>query len=131
LAGHTIDTHESDFSEATSNHRRNVEQARKIVATNQVRFAPYRTNPATVLGQIVDARRRGYGARDIGLMQGTKSISAWIRSPDGQPAAAITITAIRHRLNHRREGEVADILVQAAKSSEQRIVTMGALKING
>jgi DNA-binding IclR family transcriptional regulator len=99
-------------------------EARKIVAANQVRFGPYRTNPATVLGQIADARRRGYGMRNIGLVQGTKSISAWIRSPDGQPAAAITITAIRHRLN-RREDEVGDILVQAAKSIEQRIVAMG------
>jgi DNA-binding IclR family transcriptional regulator len=100
-------------------------EARKIVAANQVRFGPYRTNPTMVLGQIADARRRGYGVRDIGLVQGTKSISAWIRSPDGQPAAAITITAIRHRLNHRREGEVGDILVQAAKSIEHRIVAVG------
>jgi DNA-binding IclR family transcriptional regulator len=100
-------------------------EARKIVAANQVRFEPYRTSPATVLRQIADARRRGYGVRDIGLVQGTKSISAWISSPDGQPAAAITITAIRNRLNHRREDEVAVILVQAAKSIEQRIVTIG------
>lgn len=101
------------------------QEARKIVAANQVRFEPYRTSPATVLRQIADARRRGYGVRDIGLVQGTKSISAWISSPDGQPAAAITITAIRHRLNHRREAEVADILVQAAKAIEREIVTIG------
>jgi DNA-binding IclR family transcriptional regulator len=105
------------------------QEARKIVAANQVRFEPYRTSPATVLRQIADARRQGYGVRDIGLVQGTKSISAWISSPDGQPAAAITITAIRHRLNHRREAEVADILVQAAKSIEQRIGAIGRWKI--
>jgi DNA-binding IclR family transcriptional regulator len=96
-------------------------EARKIIAANQARFEPYRTNPTTVLAQIADARRRGYGVRDVGLVQGTKSISAWIRSPDGQPAAAITITAIRHRLSHRREAEVADVLVQAAKSIEHAL----------
>ena len=60
----------------------------------------YRTDTPTVLGQIQPARRRGYDLRDVGLVQGTKSLSAWIRTPDGQPAAAITLSAIRNRLSH-------------------------------
>jgi DNA-binding IclR family transcriptional regulator len=58
--------------------------ARKIVVANEVRFEAYRTNIVTVLGQVQAARRRGYNLRDIGLVKGTKSLSAWIRSPDGQ-----------------------------------------------
>ena len=93
-------------------------EARKIVSTNETRFGSYRTDAATVLGQIQLARRRGYNLRDVGLVQGTKSISAWIRTPDGQPAAAITLSAIRNRLGPRRAIEVADVLVTAARAIE-------------
>ena len=82
-------------------------EARKIVLANETRFGAYRTDTATVLGQ-----------RDVGLVQGTKSLSAWIRTPDGQPAAAITLSAIRNRLSPRRALEVADVLVAAARAIE-------------
>ncbi|HEU0284423.1 MAG TPA: IclR family transcriptional regulator C-terminal domain-containing protein, partial [Sphingomicrobium sp.] len=61
---------------------------------------------------------RGYNMRDVGLVQGTKSLSAWIRTPDGQPAAAITLSAIRSRMNPRRAAEVADALGAAARAIE-------------
>jgi DNA-binding IclR family transcriptional regulator len=93
-------------------------EARKIVLANEARFGPYRADAATVIGQIQLARRTGYYLRDIGLVQGTKALSAWIRTPDGQPAAAITLTAIRNRLNPRRAIEVADVLVAAARAIE-------------
>src|SRR5205085_5714773 len=53
-------------------------EARKIVLANETRFGAYRTDTATVLGQVQLARRRGYNLRDVGLVQGTKSLSAWI-----------------------------------------------------
>jgi DNA-binding IclR family transcriptional regulator len=95
--------------------------ARKIIAANQVRLKTYRTSVPAVLGQIQAARRRGYELRDIGLVPGTKSLSAWIRGPDGEPAAAVTISAVRHRLNPRREAEVAETLVDAAHAVERAI----------
>lgn len=95
--------------------------ARKIVAANQVRFKSYRTGMPAVLRQIQAARRRGYELRDIGLVPGTKSVSAWIRGPDGAPAAAITISAVRHRLNPQREAEVAEALLDAAHAVERAI----------
>jgi len=94
-------------------------EARKIVAANAVRFEPYRTTQPGVLARIQAARRRGYGIADVGLVQGTKSISAWIRNPDGAPIAAITLSAIRNRLNPRREQEVADTLLAAAQAVER------------
>jgi len=93
-------------------------EARKIVLANEPRFGAYRTDTATVLGQIQLARRRGYTLRDVGLVQGTKSLSAWIRTPDGQPAAAITLSAIRNRLSPRRAIEVAEFLLAAARAIE-------------
>jgi DNA-binding IclR family transcriptional regulator len=93
-------------------------EARKIVLANEPRFGPYRTDAATVLGQVQLARRTGYFLRDVGLVQGTKSLSAWIRTPDGRPAAAITLSAIRSRMNPRRAIEVADTLVAAARAIE-------------
>jgi DNA-binding IclR family transcriptional regulator len=96
-------------------------EARKIVLANQVRFEAYRTNASTVLNQIAAARRKGYGLRDIGLVPGTKSMSAWIRAPDGEPAAAITMSAIKSRLSPRRESEVAETLVKTASSIEAAI----------
>ena len=93
-------------------------EARKIVLANEARFKAYRTDAPTVISQIQLARRRGYNLRDVGLVQGTKSLSAWIRTPDGQPAGAITLSAIRNRLSPRRAIEVADFLVAAARSIE-------------
>jgi DNA-binding IclR family transcriptional regulator len=74
-----------------------------------------------VLGQIAAARRRGYNLREVGLVQGTKSISTWIKTPDGRPGAAITVSAVRVRLGPRREQEVADILLKAARAIEHEI----------
>lgn len=93
-------------------------EARKIVLANEARFGAYRTDAAAVLAQIQLARRRGYNLRDVGLVQGTKSLSAWIRTPDGQPAAAITLSAMRNRLSPRRATEVADILIATAHAIE-------------
>lgn len=95
--------------------------ARKIVAANEKRFEAYRTDAATVLGQVTAARRRGYGMREIGLVQGTKSISTWIKTPDGRPAAAMTVSAVRTRLGPRREQEVAEILLRETCAIEQAI----------
>ena len=95
--------------------------ARKIVTANEKRFETYRTDAATVLGQVTAARRRGYGMREIGLVQGTKSISTWIKTPDGRPAAAMTVSAVRTRLGPRREQEVADILLRETRIIEQAI----------
>jgi DNA-binding IclR family transcriptional regulator len=95
--------------------------ARKIVAANEKRFETYRTDAATVLGQVTAARRRGYGMREIGLVQGTKSISTWIKTPDGRPAAAMTVSAVRTRLGPRREQEVAEILLRETRVIEQAI----------
>lgn len=98
-----------------------AQEARKIVAANEVRFTAYRTTAATVLSQIATARRRGYNLREVGLVQGTKSISTWIKAPDGRPAAAITVSAVRMRLGPRREQEAAEILSNAAVAIEQEI----------
>ncbi|MGY8704551.1 IclR family transcriptional regulator [Bradyrhizobium sp. 18BD] len=95
--------------------------ARKIVAANEKRFEAYQTDAASVLGQVAAARKRGYYMREIGLVQGTKSISTWIKTPDGQPAAAMTVSAVRTRLGPRREQEVAEILLREARVIEQAI----------
>ena len=98
-----------------------AQDARKIVTSNEVRFEPYHTNLRSVLGQIQAARARGYSLRDVGLVQGTKSLSAWIKSPDGHSVAAITLSAVRRRLNPRREAEVAEVLLAAACDVEAAI----------
>jgi len=100
--------------------------ARKIVLGNEARFKAYRTDIPTVLGQIQLARRRGYNLREVGLVPGTKSVSAWIRTPDGWPAAALTLSAVRNRLSPRRTMEVADILVAAAREIERKLPNSSA-----
>ena len=98
-----------------------AEEARDIVAANEARFVSYRTTAAAVLARIAEARRRGYNLREVGLVPGTKSISTWIKTPDGRPAAAITISAVRTRLGPRREPELAEILLDGARSIERKI----------
>lgn len=94
-------------------------EARQIINKNQVRFGAYRTTPTIALDQIADARRRGYGIHHVGLVPGTKAISATIRGTDKRPIAAITIAAIRSRLGPRREGEVGEILENTVRSIEK------------
>ena len=96
-------------------------EARRIVAANEARFVGYRTDASIVLAQITAARRRGYNLREVGLVQGTKSISTWIKTVDGRPAAAITVSAIRSRLGPRREQEVAEILLDASGEIEREL----------
>jgi DNA-binding IclR family transcriptional regulator len=74
-----------------------------------------------VLSHVAEARRRGYNLREVGLVQGTKSISTWITTSDGHPAAAITLSAVRMRLGPRREQEVAETLLKAAHEIEHQI----------
>jgi DNA-binding IclR family transcriptional regulator len=96
-------------------------EARKIVAANETRLAAYRTDVAAVLGQIAAAKHRGYNLREVGLVQGTKSISTWIKGSDERPTAALTVSAVRARFGPRREGELAEILLDAARAIERKI----------
>jgi DNA-binding IclR family transcriptional regulator len=98
-----------------------AQEARKIAAANEPRFVAYRTDRQTVLSDIATARRRGYSLREVGLVQGTKSISTWIKTSDGHPAAAITASAVRTRLGPRREQEVTEVLLKAAYEIERQI----------
>ena len=93
-------------------------EARRIVSDNQVRFAGYRTTAALALDQIAATRRRGYCLHHTGLVQGTRAISTTIRASDGQPAAAITIAAVRGRLGPRREDEIVEVLQLATAAIE-------------
>jgi DNA-binding IclR family transcriptional regulator len=96
-------------------------EAKRIVTANEARFVAYRTDAVAVLAQIAAARRRGYNLREVGLVQGTKSISTWIKTIDGRPAAAMTVSAVRARLGPRREQEVAEILLNASGEIERAL----------
>jgi DNA-binding IclR family transcriptional regulator len=98
-----------------------AKNARSITTANATRFEPYQTNVAAVLDMIDRTRRRGYSLREVGLVPGTKSVSICIRKADGDPAAALTITAIRNRLTHRRESEVVEALQHATRSIERSL----------
>lgn len=98
-------------------------EAREIVAHNANRFDAHRVNPAIVLEEVAVARRTGYAVRHTGIVPGTKAISAAIRMPDGQPCAAITIAAIRSRLQPKREMEVGEALKSAARAIEKVMPT--------
>jgi DNA-binding IclR family transcriptional regulator len=96
-------------------------EARRIVAENHVRFVGYPATAATALEQIAATRLRGYCLHHTGLVQGTKAISTTIRAPDGQPAAAITIAAVRGRLGPRREDEIVEVLRHASRAIEETL----------
>lgn len=98
-----------------------LRESRKIILTNEARLQTYRVNAATALNQIQGARRIGYNLRDIGLVAGTKSISAWVRGRDDEPAGALTLSAIRNRLGPRREAEVAEALNKTARTIESQL----------
>ncbi|WP_349630016.1 IclR family transcriptional regulator domain-containing protein [Bradyrhizobium tropiciagri] len=95
--------------------------ARRIARENELRFGPYKVTLKDVEVQISAARRSGYFVRDVGLVRGTRSISAWIKGPAGAEAA-ITVSAIRARLGPRREIEVAESVVNSAASIQRALV---------
>jgi DNA-binding IclR family transcriptional regulator len=96
-------------------------EARRIVSDNHMRFQGYRTTVELALEQIAVTRRRGYCLHHTGLVHGTKAISTTIRALDGQPAAAITIAAVRSRLGPRREDEIVEVLKLASAAIEQTL----------
>jgi DNA-binding IclR family transcriptional regulator len=96
-------------------------EARRIVSDNQVRFAGYRTTAARALEQVTATRKQGYCLHHTGLVHGTMAISTTIRAFDGQPAAAITIAAVRSRLGPRREDEIVEVLKLASTAIEQTL----------
>ena len=96
-------------------------ESRKIILANEARLQAYRVTATAALNQVLSARRIGYNLRDVGLVAGTKSISAWIRGRDDEPAGALTLSAIRNRLGPRREVEVAEALTKAARMIEREM----------
>jgi DNA-binding IclR family transcriptional regulator len=98
-----------------------IHEARQVVSDNQVRFAGYRTTAVLALDQIAATRRRGYCLHHTGLVHGTRAISTTIRAFDGQPAAAITIAAVRSRLGPRREDEIVEVLKLASTAIEETL----------
>jgi DNA-binding IclR family transcriptional regulator len=101
-------------------------EARRIVSDNEVRFAGYRTTAALALDQIAATRKRGYCLHHTGLVHGTRAISTTIRAFDGQPAAAMTIAAVRSRLGPRREDEIIEVLKRASAAIEETLRREGA-----
>lgn len=95
------------------------DEARRIILANEPRLKGYRVTTAGALSQVASARRKGYSLRDVGLVAGTKSISAWIRGRNDEPIAALTLSAIRSRLGPRREAEIAETLNKAARTIEK------------
>jgi DNA-binding IclR family transcriptional regulator len=96
-------------------------QAQKIIRANASRFAMYRTDVSTAEKQTQTARRNGYCLRAAGLVHGTRALSVAIRGADGHPIAAVTLAAVRARINPRREGEVAEVLRHTATSIERAL----------
>lgn len=94
-------------------------ELRRILNANAARLADWRTDQSTVMAQVRAARHRGYALRDIGIVPGTRSLSAWIRPTESRAAAALTLSAIRSRLNPRREAEIAEALCAAAAAIEK------------
>jgi DNA-binding IclR family transcriptional regulator len=98
-----------------------AKEARSILEKNANRFVSYKTSIPVVLEQVADARQRGYNLRDRGLVDGTRSVSAWISGRDGLAVAAVTVSAIRRRLSPKRIPEVAEATMQAVKSIEKSL----------
>jgi DNA-binding IclR family transcriptional regulator len=96
-------------------------EARRIVSDNEVRFPGYRTTAALALDEVAATRKRGYCLHHTGLVHGTRAISTTIRAFDGQPAAAITIAAVRSRLGPRREDEIIEVLKRASAAIEETL----------
>ena len=98
-----------------------MRESRKIILANETRLQAYRVNATAALNQILTARRIGYNLRDVGLVAGTRSISAWIRGRNDEPTGALTLSAIRNRLGPRREAEVAEALNKTARTIEREL----------
>jgi DNA-binding IclR family transcriptional regulator len=100
-----------------------AEESKRIISANEPRFESYKTIAREVSRQVAIARRAGYYIRERGIVPGTKSMSAWIRTPS--LTGALTVSMVRARLNPGREHEVAGILLESAARIRQVIAATG------
>ncbi|MBV6307020.1 IclR family transcriptional regulator [Candidimonas humi] len=86
-----------------------------IIAGNARRLAAHNLDPQELSRRVQEARALGYAYVRAGIMPGTSALSIAIRAVDGEPLAAVTITAMAERLGPQRLPEVLAAMREQAR----------------
>lgn len=97
------------------------EQAREMVALNEVRLARQGLQPEELLQRVEQARAQGHVYAPQGVMPGTRAVAVPVRSPPGEVLAAISVAALADRLERRRIPDVVARMQQHAAQITRRI----------
>ena len=95
--------------------------ARGILAKNQSRFSRYGVSTEAIMGEVVIARAKGFAARARSLTPGSGAVSVVIRSSNGAPHGALTVTPISRRLSPKRIEEIVARLRMHAEAIESEL----------
>ena len=95
--------------------------ARGILAKNRSRFSRYGLSTEAIMGEVAIARAKGFAARGRSLTPGSGAVSVVIRSSNGAPHGALTITPISRRLSPKRIEEIVARLRMHAEAIESEL----------
>jgi DNA-binding IclR family transcriptional regulator len=95
--------------------------ARGVLAKNQSRFSRYGVSTEAIMREVAIARAKGFAARARSLTPGSGAVSVVIRSSNGAPHGALTITPISRRLSPKRIEEIVARLRMHAEAIESEL----------
>jgi DNA-binding IclR family transcriptional regulator len=76
---------------------------------------------ATVKDAVAACRRNGYAVSDGLVMQGIRGLALTVRDPKGWPVAAVSIAAVRERINARRLPSLVEALQRHCRAIERSL----------
>jgi DNA-binding IclR family transcriptional regulator len=83
-----------------------TDTVRGVLAKNRSRFSRYGVSTEAILQEVAIARAKGFAARARSLTPGASAVSVMIRSSNGAPHGALTITPSSRRLSLARSDEI-------------------------
>jgi DNA-binding IclR family transcriptional regulator len=99
-----------------------AKEIRQVLAENATRFGEHDELTANmVMSQVRRTQKQGYAVRDLRGLGGVRTVGAAIRTDDGNPVAALSLSAIRSRMKDDRVAELAALLQKEAAIVEKQI----------
>ena len=93
------------------------EEIERVLRINESELPHYEGLTAQQLRQeIQQTHERGYSLNESGLVPGVSAIGMVIPNPDGQPVAAVSISALSSRISGSRTPELAALLAREIRS---------------
>jgi DNA-binding IclR family transcriptional regulator len=100
----------------------NQEEIEKILAYNALRFTEYMGSTAEDIRQtLINTQKRGYGVCDEMIHPGAVSVAVPVSDAKGELLAAVTVAAIKSRLDQDRQREIVNLINKLWNSMAKKL----------